>query len=633
MQEESWGRLIHASREGLKELPGVDPAAIKWDPEEAVDIPEKAVDFDLEKFACTAYGLRDREERAVKKVRIDIGWSFIRKKKAEAAVPAGEGDEDEEDAPEEEEEEEEPPDMDLNCSFYDAKGEEIQVINFDSREGEGASLSGDDTVQDPDKVTAHESDRIGFPVDESIFVDFRLIPKKTKNIVVGVTNYSGGGFARVKKLYCRIVDITQEKDPAQWRDVFVFHTDVKECTDPSKSGLIIFKLFKESKASKYWEWKKTADGGDVLGGLLSAEKPLKESLELLIEEQQVISGQDLDKEDEEEEEEEPEDDEDEEGVIKDDPDAVNWNWRVRAMNMFVSGENWEEAAEDVATAATFEGERDEKGWRCDPCSKAVYNNGDIYYGGYINDRRSGKGVYVFANKGAYAGCFKNGLRSGYGMMWYPDGSIYEGQWHKDKMWGIGQYDYADGSTYCGKWKEGKKHGSGVYWDKHGACLTGTWEKGILQGEGIYDTEAFQLVADFKKGIPVGDVIYTLQAHRTKNWRQPACKFILAEHGPTLTHGGSYSIPPGADADLPEGEDEPVDDDAPRMPKHPDYNGLKYVPHISNPEPVPDIPFPGDKIRPSPLKEKKYSDVRLNEPLPPPTFSAPPPPPPADEDDE
>lgn len=121
---------------------------------------------------------------------------------------------------------------------------------------------------------------------------------------------------------------------------------------------------------------------------------------------------------------------------------------------------------------------------------------------------------------------------------YPDGSIYEGQWHKDKMWGLGQYDYADGSTYIGKWKEGRKHGPGVYWDKLGACLTGNWEKGILQGEGIYDTEAFQLVAQFRKGIPVGDVLYSLQAYRTKDWRQPACKFILAEHGPTLQHGAT-----------------------------------------------------------------------------------------------
>ena len=93
----------------------------------------------------------------------------------------------------------------------------LQVINFGNREGDGASLSGDDTATDPDKVASHESDRVGFPVDESIFIDFRLIPKKTKNIVIGVTNYSGGGFGPVKKLYCRLVDITNEKDPKTWR--------------------------------------------------------------------------------------------------------------------------------------------------------------------------------------------------------------------------------------------------------------------------------------------------------------------------------------------------------------------------------------------------------------------------------
>ena len=356
-------------------------------------------------------------------------------------------------------------------------------------------------------------------------------------------------------------------------------------------------------------------------GLLNHDKPLKEVLDTLIEEQRVISGRDLEKEEDEEEEEE-EEEEGEEGVIKDDPDAVNWNWRVREMSMYLKGETWEEAAEDVATAATFEGLRDDKGWRRDPCCKAVYSNFDIYYGGYYNDRRSGKGVYVFANKGCYAGTYRNGLRSGYGMMWYPDGSIYEGQWFKDKMSGLGQYDYADGSTYIGKWKDGKKHGGGVYWDKLGSCLTGTWEKGILQGEGIYDSDAFQLVAKFRKGIPVGDVLYSVQAFRTKDYRKNACKFILADHGPTLKHGGSYSIPPGADADLPEGEEEPADDDGPRMPGFPDYKGLGYLPAYINPDSAPDIPYPGDKVRPPPLKEKKFSDVMLHAPVPEPTFNNP-----------
>lgn len=91
------------------------------------------------------------------------------------------------------------------------------MINFSNREGDGATLSGDDTATDPDKVAAHQSDRVGFPVDESIFIDFRVIPKKTKNIVVFLTNYTGGGFCAVSKLFCRIVDITNEKDPSSWR--------------------------------------------------------------------------------------------------------------------------------------------------------------------------------------------------------------------------------------------------------------------------------------------------------------------------------------------------------------------------------------------------------------------------------
>mmetsp|Transcript_6111 Transcript_6111/g.17044 ORF Transcript_6111/g.17044 Transcript_6111/m.17044 type:complete len:435 (+) Transcript_6111:166-1470(+) len=401
-EESSWGKLIEPARACLKELPGVEPGAIKSDPSETVEVPEKTIDFDLQGLSNVTFGARQEDPRTIKKVRIDLGWSFIKQKVAE--------DEDEPDLP----------DMDLNCAFYDAKGEEIQVINFGSREADGASLSTDDTISDPDKITAHESDRVGFPVDESVFIDFRLIPKKTKSIVVGITNYSGGGFSGIKKLYCRIVDITNEKDPSCWRDIHVFHTDTAESSNPELTGLIVCKLMKEAKVSKFWEWRKSQEAttADVTGGLLAAEdKTLQESLQVLVEEQHIISGQDLEKEDDEEEE-EPEEEEDEEGVVKDDPDAENWNWRVRVMHMFVKGETWEEAAEDIATAATFEGLRDNNGWRSDPCAKAVYNNGDVYYGGYLNDRRSGKGVYIFANKGCYAGGYRNGLRAGYGMMWW-----------------------------------------------------------------------------------------------------------------------------------------------------------------------------------------------------------------------
>ena len=100
------------ARETLKVMPGAVGSAIKSDPKEIVELPAKSIDYDLTEIANTGYGARKVEERVIKKVRIDMGWSFIRKKKT--------GDD-------EEEEEAENPDMDLNCAFYDAKGEEIQV--------------------------------------------------------------------------------------------------------------------------------------------------------------------------------------------------------------------------------------------------------------------------------------------------------------------------------------------------------------------------------------------------------------------------------------------------------------------------------------------------------------------------
>lgn len=80
-----------------------------------MEIPPKAIDYDIMSLANVVYGSRDREERVIKKIRIDLGWSFVKK----PPVIGEDG--------EVEEEEAENPDMDIGCAFYDAKGEEIQV--------------------------------------------------------------------------------------------------------------------------------------------------------------------------------------------------------------------------------------------------------------------------------------------------------------------------------------------------------------------------------------------------------------------------------------------------------------------------------------------------------------------------
>ena len=42
-----------------------------------------------------------------------------------------------------------------------------------------------------------------------------------------------------------------------------------------------------------------------------------------------------------------------------------------------------------------------------------------------------------------------------------DGSVYEGEFVNDKRHGTGTYRYANGDVYKGEWKDGHQHGRGT----------------------------------------------------------------------------------------------------------------------------------------------------------------------------
>lgn len=73
------------------------------------------------------------------------------------------------------------------------------------------------------------------------------------------------------------------------------------------------------------------------------------------------------------------------------------------------------------------GRFDQGGKRHDVRAKAVYSNGDTFFGQYDNDRRQGLGLYLVAKGGGYAGSYDTSKRSGAGIMRLPDGGIYQGQ--------------------------------------------------------------------------------------------------------------------------------------------------------------------------------------------------------------
>lgn len=55
-------------------------------------------------------------------------------------------------------------------------------------------------------------------------------------------------------------------------------------------------------------------------------------------------------------------------------------------------------------------------------------NGDSYEGQYMNDKKNGKGTYLWKNGSKYIGNFENDYRHGYGQMYWQDGKVYKGKW-------------------------------------------------------------------------------------------------------------------------------------------------------------------------------------------------------------
>lgn len=95
--------------------------------------------------------------------------------------------------------------------------------------------------------------------------------------------------------------------------------------------------------------------------------------------------------------------------------------------------------------------------------QAIFPNGDMYVGEYMENRRHGIGTYVWGGEGnMYIGSWVNGQRAGWGRMVFADGGRYLGNWRHDKQNGEGRYTYPNGDTYSGCWQNNIKEGQGIF---------------------------------------------------------------------------------------------------------------------------------------------------------------------------
>ena len=78
------------------------------------------------------------------------------------------------------------------------------------------------------------------------------------------------------------------------------------------------------------------------------------------------------------------------------------------------------------------------------------------------------------------------LQNGKGKMLYANGDLYEGGWVNDKKEGYGKLKIIiNGIEYVGNFKSDKFHGEGIYKTAIGDSYEGSWIKGKKEGKGIF----------------------------------------------------------------------------------------------------------------------------------------------------
>jgi|JI6StandDraft_1071083.scaffolds.fasta_scaffold05757_10 hypothetical protein len=78
------------------------------------------------------------------------------------------------------------------------------------------------------------------------------------------------------------------------------------------------------------------------------------------------------------------------------------------------------------------------------------------------------------------------IREGRGLYRYINGDVYFGGWRQEKFHGQGRYMFSSGETYQGELSHGLKEGVGTYYYNNGTYYSGNWHDDLKEGYGIYE---------------------------------------------------------------------------------------------------------------------------------------------------
>ena len=94
---------------------------------------------------------------------------------------------------------------------------------------------------------------------------------------------------------------------------------------------------------------------------------------------------------------------------------------------------------------------------------------------------------TYEDQGHYVGELgPDNIREGRGIYRYFNGDVYFGGWHDEKFHGLGSYVFESGETFEGNLFQGSKEGIGKYYYTNGTYYSGGWLNDLKHGYGTYE---------------------------------------------------------------------------------------------------------------------------------------------------
>lgn len=115
----------------------------------------------------------------------------------------------------------------------------------------------------------------------------------------------------------------------------------------------------------------------------------------------------------------------------------------------------------------------------------VFASGDRYEGEYAKGAFNGKGVFVARNGDRTDGTFVNGQANGRAVYLFANGDKYEGEMAAGKMSGKGLFVTKGGDRWEATFANDRAHGKGVYYFSNGDRYEGDFTEGAMTGKGAY----------------------------------------------------------------------------------------------------------------------------------------------------